>query len=98
MGARDTEETLNWLKKGAERGNVFAQFNLGVAYLKGGKVEKNYVEAYRWLHLSALGGYDAAPELCAALKKKMDSADVSRAKRLADEWKAAFDEAHKRKM
>lgn len=93
MVARDDTEIIKWRKTGAERGNAVAQFNLGVAYLKGDGVDKDYVEAYKWLHLSAAGGYDEAPEICDALEKKMDVADVTKAQRLANNWKVAFEKS-----
>jgi TPR repeat protein len=70
VAARDDAETIKWYEKGAERGNVFALFNLGMAYLKGIGVARDYVEAYKWLHLSATKGYDDAPAICEALEKK----------------------------
>lgn len=85
--ARDDTEKLKWIKKGAERGNVFAQFNLGVAYLKANGVEKDYIEAYKWLNLAAAGGYNEAPAICNALVKKMDPADIAKAKRRVRAWK-----------
>jgi TPR repeat protein len=41
-----------------------------MAYLKGIGVARDYVEAYKWLHLSATKGYDDAPAICEALEKK----------------------------
>ena len=89
MASQDDEETIKWRQIGAERGNAVAQFNLGIAHLKGRGVDKNYVEAYKWLRLSAMEGYDEAPALCDALEKKMDAADVTKARRMANKWKTA---------
>ena len=79
-------ETIKWLSKGAEQGNVFAQFSLGVAYAKGRGKEKDLVEAHKWLNLAAAGGYDDAPELRDVLAKKMAPSDVAKAQRMAWQW------------
>ena len=98
MLGRDETETIEWIKKGAQRGNVLAQFNLGGAYLKGKGVYKNNVEAYRWLFLSAEGGHNEALAICDALAKKMEPADVAEAKKLAQSWRAASEKNSNRKL
>lgn len=43
-------------KKAAEKGNRYAQNNLGVMYYKGHGVTKDYAEAIRWYYEAAKGG------------------------------------------
>ncbi|MBQ0008615.1 MAG: sel1 repeat family protein, partial [bacterium] len=54
----ETEKTNNFadIKKSAENGNAKSQCNLGIAYLLGNGVEKNYEEALKWLKKSAENG------------------------------------------
>lgn len=85
-------EKIKWLDKGAEQGNVFAQFSLGVAYAKGRGKDQDFVAAYKWLDLAAAGGYDEAPELRDALAKKMPPSDVAKAQRMAQKWMVAKEE------
>lgn len=44
----------------AEKGDKGAQYNLGVAYMKGAGVQQNYMEAYKWMRKSADQGYASA--------------------------------------
>jgi hypothetical protein len=41
----------------AEKGDRDAQYNLGIAYIKGAGVPQNYLDAYKWMRKSADHGY-----------------------------------------
>lgn len=82
----DDAKTLKWLKRGAELGNVDAQFGLGVAYFLGEGVEQGFLEAYKWFEVSAQGGCGDAPLFRDALAKKMDSSEVVEAEEMARQW------------
>lgn len=88
-------ETIAWIKKGAQQGNVLAQFNLGGAYLKGKGVTTDTIEAYKWLFLAAENGHNDARAICNALAKKMDAEVVAKAQELAKNWQADFEKANK---
>ncbi len=47
-------------RKGAERGQPLAQFNLGLMYYKGRAVRQDYTEAVKWWRLSAEKGFAEA--------------------------------------
>ncbi len=47
-------------RKGAERGQPLAQFNLGLMYYKGRAVRQDYKEAVKWWRLSAEKGFAEA--------------------------------------
>lgn len=49
----DYRATLNWLVPSAEHGYAEAQSELGMMYLSGRGVERDSVQAYKWLKLSA---------------------------------------------
>ena len=53
-------ETLKWLRRAADNGNIDAEFNLGVQYAKGYGVEKNSDEAIKWLRRAADHGHSNA--------------------------------------
>lgn len=84
----DETETLKWIRRGAERGNTESQFSLGIAYLLGECVEKDFIASYMWLGLSALGGHEEAPEFLEALAKKMEESDIDRAQACTNDWLA----------
>ena len=92
--SKDTE-TIAWIKKGAQQGNVLAQFNLGGAYLKGKGVSWDTIEAYKWLFLAADNGHNDARAICNALAKKMDAGAVVKAQELANNWQVDFSKTSK---
>ena len=51
------KQAMPIFKRLAARGNPFAQFNLGVLYLRGKGVKRNLVAAARWFKMSAAKGY-----------------------------------------
>jgi hypothetical protein len=53
---RGDDTDLARLRAKAEKGNVIAQYNLGLAYAEGKTVPKDPVEAYVWLRLAADNG------------------------------------------
>ena len=97
MASRNDAGRIEWLRKGAEQGNVFAQFNLGVAYLKGNGVERNFIEAFKWLYLAETRGYDDAPAIRDALQKKIAPDDLARARTACRQWQDDFEKRMKRK-
>jgi TPR repeat protein len=61
MGQDDSpdapKQTLEELKKAAEKGDAEAQYNLGVAYERGDGVPQDYEEAAAWFHKAAEQGH-----------------------------------------
>lgn len=55
--------TLDELARGAEAGDAEAQYCLGVAYMSGFGVERNWEAAQRWIIRAAASGYPGAHEL-----------------------------------
>ena len=53
---RGEDAELAQLRAKAEKGNVLAQYNLGLAYAEGKATPKDSVEAYVWLRLAADNG------------------------------------------
>ena len=88
---QDYAESVKWYRLAAEQGIADAQFNLGLMYGKGEGVPQDYVEAHRWFNLAAsrVTGEDSnrfrKPRDLVA--KKMTSAQIAEAQRLAREWK-----------
>ena len=56
-------------------------------YGAGRGAPQDYVEAHKWLNLSAAQGDKKAAEMRDFLTKKMTTAQIAEAQRLAREWK-----------
>lgn len=55
-GVQDSRQAVLWMRRAANRGHLYAQFNLGEAYLNGYGVEQSNPEGISWLQRSANGG------------------------------------------
>ena len=83
---KDYDQSAQWYLKAAEQGFPPAQSNLGIMYALGWGVPKDYVEAYKWYFIALAQGFDLAQEGLNIVAKKMTSADIAKAERVAKEW------------
>ena len=51
--SEENEKAVVWFRKGADQGNADAEYGLGVMYIKGEGVEKNFPEAIVWIKKAA---------------------------------------------
>ncbi len=73
----------------AERGNVDALFDLGVAYSTGrGGIEVDLIEAHKWFNLAALNGSARGQECRAEISVEMTAREIAEAQRQARAWLA----------
>ena len=70
----------------AEKGHPAAQLILGMMYFKGTGVEKNIVEADKWLLISEKQGQDAGKKNRIFVERQMNSNQISKARKLAKDW------------
>jgi TPR repeat protein len=62
--AKDDVQARTWLQKGADLGDVAAQYNLGLFYENGWGVAKDYAQARAWYQKAAdQGDADAIESL-----------------------------------
>lgn len=87
-------EAARWYRRAAEQGNANAQLNLGSVYEHGSGVVRDFIQAHKWYNLAAsrfqvseqdnrdeaLRGRDRVASL-------LTSTDLSKAQRLAREWR-----------
>ena len=83
---QDYVEAAKLFRKAAEQGVPDTQAQLGFMYENGQGVPQDYVMAYMWYNLAALSGFQAVLPALAQMSKKMASADISKAQRLARQW------------
>lgn len=70
---KDSKQGVEWLKKSAERGLEWAQFDLAVKYFKGENVDANRDESFKWMERSANQGFRQAQVLMLAFVKEQVS-------------------------
>ncbi len=79
---------LSLLRSKAEKGNVLAQYNLGLAYAEGKAAPKDLVEAYVWLRLAIEnGGTGTALD---GLIHQMSSDEIAAGRQRLDERRRAI--------
>ncbi len=84
---QDYAEAIKWYRLAAEQGLAPAQTNLGYMYHYGRGVLQDYVQAHMWYNLAAAQGIETAAKNSEIVAKKMTSAAISKAQKLAKEWK-----------
>jgi TPR repeat protein len=70
----------------ADKGQVEAQFDMGLMYSTGHGVEQDYVAAHKWFNLAAAQGNQEARTHRADLARDMSAAEIAQAQKLAREW------------
>ena len=71
----------------AEKGNVDALFDLGVAYSTGrGGVPVDLIEAHKWFNLAALSGCSRGQECRAEIALEISAREIAEAQRQARAW------------
>jgi len=81
---RDYADAVEWLRQGAEAGNVDAQINLGNLYASGSGVPQTPTEAYYWLFLATRHGHHVdAEETRDRVAKQLDAGQRAEAERRA---------------
>ncbi|MBO6503253.1 MAG: SEL1-like repeat protein [Kordiimonadaceae bacterium] len=65
-----------------------ALYQLGLDYATGHGVEKDLIEAHKWLNLAAVHGYSEAAVDRDELARELDRRDIRRALKRAREWHA----------
>ena len=84
---RDYATAVRLIRPLAEQGDANAQYNLGVLYDNGLGVPQDKVRAYMWFTLSAAQGKDGAAAFRDLIARRMNSAQIVEAQKLAQEWK-----------
>jgi hypothetical protein len=86
---QDYAEAAKWYRKAAEQGHAGAQLYLGILLAQANGVERNFVEAYKWIALAKGGNAldkAAAVETQGRLVTLMMPAEISEGERLLREF------------
>jgi len=82
----DFETAYKMLVPLAEKGQAAAQLILGMMYFKGTGVEKNIVQADKWLLISEKLGQEAGKKNRIFVERQMSSDQILKARKLAKDW------------
>ena len=82
----DFETAYKMLVPLAEKGQAAAQLILGMMYFKGTGVEKNIVQADKWLLISEKLGQEAGKKNRIFVERQMSSDQILTARKLAKDW------------
>lgn len=80
---QDYREALKWYQLAVKQENTDAENNLGMMYAVGNGVIKDNVCAYMWFNLAANKGNKVAIENRSRIIKKMTSAQITDAQKMA---------------
>jgi TPR repeat protein len=91
--ALNLSEAAKLSRMAADKGHAAAQTNLGVYYMVGEGIDRDLVEAWKWLSIASrsLDGValDTVRANMAQVEKQLNSADLAKAKRRAEDWQPA---------
>jgi hypothetical protein len=82
---QDYAEAVKWWRMAAEQGSASAQNNLGIMYHYGRGVVQDDVVAHMWWDIAFSQGQNNAAQHRDTIARKMTAAEVSEARRLAQE-------------
>ena len=74
----------------AEKNDPHAQYMLGRMYAKGQRLERDYLEAYIWLHLAEMKGVEDAAQLKDTISRQMSGWEIAEAHRRIEQAATAW--------
>jgi len=86
VNRRDYEGAFKMFLPLAKNGNAAAQLVLGMMYFKGSGVQKNIIEADKWLYISGKLGQEAGKKNRVFVERQMTSDQKIQAHKLANAW------------
>ncbi|MEK9627753.1 MAG: hypothetical protein VW455_01895 [Nitrospinota bacterium] len=86
VNRRDFETAYKMVVPLAEKGQAAAQLMLGMMYFKGTGVEKNIIEADKWLFVAEKLGQDAGKKNRIYVERQMTREQIEKARKLGNEW------------
>ena len=91
---RDYSSAIRQFTELARQNDPYAQYMLGKIYATGDGARKDYLSAYKWLHLAENRGIDAAGNLKRKISKKMSRQEIAEANTLIQEWQETYTSAN----
>lgn len=92
--AQNDTTAIAWWQKAAAQGYVIAEANLGMFYVLGRGVPQDYISGLKWLILAKESGLRSAAKAIREVEHIATTAQVARAKTLANEWWMTHHDKH----
>jgi len=89
---KNSELSFYWYNRAATQGNPYALFEVGVRYKDGNGVEKDSVQAHKYLNLALANGYQDAMQELQVLTKVLTRKELLNAQKEAKNWRAEVKE------
>ena len=86
INQRDYKGAYKMIVPLAEKGKAAAQLVLGMMYFKGTGVERNIIEADKWLIVSEKLGQEAGKKNRIFIERQMSRHQIKKAHKLAKNW------------
>ena len=86
INQRDYKRAYKMIVPLAENGKAAAQLVLGMMYFKGTGVERNIIEADKWLIVSEKLGQEAGKKNRIFIERQMNRHQIEKAHKLAKSW------------
>ena len=86
INQRDYKGAYKMIVPLAEKGKAAAQLVLGMMYFKGTGVERNIIEADKWLIVSEKLGQEAGKKNRIFIERQMSKNQIEKAHKLAKTW------------
>ena len=86
INQRDYKGAYKMIVPLAEKGKAAAQLVLGMMYFKGTGVERNIIEADKWLIVSEKLGQEAGKKNRIFIERQMSRNQIEKAHKLAKSW------------
>jgi len=86
INQRDYKGAYKMIVPLAEKGKTAAQLVLGMMYFKGRGVERNIIEADKWLIVSEKLGQEAGKKNRIFIERQMSRNQIKKAQKLAKNW------------
>jgi TPR repeat protein len=89
---KNSDLTFYWYNRAATQGNPYALYQVGLRYKDGDGVEKDSVQAHKYLNISLANGYQAAMQDLQSLTEQLTRKQLLKAQKEAKSWRPQIKE------
>lgn len=83
---RDVDKGMEWIGAAGRGGHAPSTISMAKMYFDGSPVDRDYVMAHVWASMAKLYEHEEAADLLRRIERRMDSDEMSQARRLYARW------------